>query len=284
MALDVISRSRCFDGTQFTYQHRSSETGTMMRFAAFVPPHAHQRPVPVVWYLSGLTCTEENFTVKAGAQRIAAELGLMLIAPDTSPRGDGVPGDPAGAYDFGLGAGFYVDATQDPWSRNYRMASYVERELPGLIGSELPADVARQSIMGHSMGGHGALTIALRNQGRYTSVSAFSPICSPMNCPWGQKALNGYLGSNPENWRRYDACALLEDGARLTELLVDQGTADQFLETQLKPELLKITCARAGVTLTLRMREGYDHSYFFISTFIEDHLRWHAQRLGSAAA
>jgi S-formylglutathione hydrolase len=284
MALDVISRSRCFDGTQFTYQHRSSETGTMMRFAAFVPPHAHQRPVPVVWYLSGLTCTEENFTVKAGAQRIAAELGLMLIAPDTSPRGDGVPGDPAGAYDFGLGAGFYVDATQDPWSRNYRMASYVERELPGLIGSELPADVARQSIMGHSMGGHGALTIALRNQGRYTSVSAFSPICSPMNCPWGQKALNGYLGSNTENWRRYDACALLEDGARLTELLVDQGTADQFLETQLKPELLKITCARAGVTLTLRMREGYDHSYFFISTFIEDHLRWHAQRLGSAFA
>jgi S-formylglutathione hydrolase len=256
----------------------------MMRFAAFVPPHAHQRPVPVVWYLSGLTCTEENFTVKAGAQRIAAELGLMLIAPDTSPRGDGVPGDPAGAYDFGLGAGFYVDATQDPWSRNYRMASYVERELPELISSELPADVARQSIMGHSMGGHGAIVIALRNQGRYTSVSAFSPICSPMNCPWGQKALNGYLGSNTENWRRYDACALLEDGARLTELLVDQGTADQFLETQLKPELLKITCARAGVTLTLRMREGYDHSYFFISTFIEDHLRWHAQRLGSAAA
>jgi S-formylglutathione hydrolase len=237
-----------------------------------------------VWYLSGLTCTEENFTVKAGAQRIAAELGLMLIAPDTSPRGDGVPGDPAGAYDFGLGAGFYVDATQDPWSRNYRMASYVERELPELISSELPADVARQSIMGHSMGGHGAIVIALRNQGRYTSVSAFSPICSPMNCPWGQKALNGYLGSNTENWRRYDACALLEDGARLTELLVDQGTADQFLETQLKPELLKITCARAGVTLTLRMREGYDHSYFFISTFIEDHLRWHAQRLGSAAA
>jgi S-formylglutathione hydrolase len=164
------------------------------------------------------------------------------------------------------------------------MASYVERELPELISSELPADVARQSIMGHSMGGHGAIVIALRNQGRYTSVSAFSPICSPMNCPWGQKALNGYLGSNTENWRRYDACALLEDGARLTELLVDQGTADQFLETQLKPELLKITCARAGVTLTLRMREGYDHSYFFISTFIEDHLRWHAQRLGSAAA
>jgi S-formylglutathione hydrolase len=284
MALDVISRSRCFDGTQFTYQHQSSETGTAMRFAAFVPPGADQHPVPVVWYLSGLTCTEENFTVKAGAQRIAAKLGLLLIAPDTSPRGDAVPADPAGSYDFGLGAGFYVDATQQPWSQNYRMASYVERELPGLISSELPADVARQSIMGHSMGGHGALTIALRNQANYASVSAFSPICSPMNCPWGEKALSGYLGSNKENWRKYDACALLEDGARLTELLVDQGAADQFLETQLKPQLLERACARVGVPLTLRMHEGYDHSYFFISTFIENHLRWHAQRLGIATA
>ena len=254
-----------------------------MRFAAFIPPQAHQRAVPVVWYLSGLTCTEENFTVKAGAQRIAADLGLLLIAPDTSPRGDGVPGDPTGSYDFGLGAGFYVDATQQPWSRNYRMASYVEHELPELISAELPADVARQSIMGHSMGGHGALTIALRNQARYTSVSAFSPICSPMNCPWGEKALSGYLGSN-KTWRRYDACALLEDGARVAELLVDQGTADQFLETQLKPELLERSCAQAGVPLTLRMQEGYDHSYFFISTFIEDHLRWHAKRLGVASA
>jgi len=284
MALDVVSRSRCFDGTQFTYQHHSSETGTTMRFAAFVPPQAHQRPVPVLWYLSGLTRTEENFTVKAGAQRMAAELGLLLIAPDTSPRGDAVPGDSAGSYDFGLGAGFYVDATQQPWSRNYRMASYVEHELPGLISSELPADVARQSIMGHSMGGHGALTIALRNQVRYASVSAFSPICSPMNCPWGEKALSGYLGSNRESWRRYDACMLLEDGARVSELFVDQGTTDQFMETQLKPELLERACARAGVPLTLRMHEGYDHSYFFISTFIEDHLRWHAQRLGIATA
>jgi S-formylglutathione hydrolase len=283
MTLEVVSQSRCFDGTQFTYQHRSSETGTMMRFAAFVPPQAHQSPCPVVWYLSGLTCTEENFTVKAGAQRIAAELGLLLIAPNTSPRGDGVPCDPAGSYDFGLGAGFYVDATQQPWSRNYRMASYIERELPQLITSELPADSARQSIMGHSMGGHGALTIALRNQRRYASVSAFSPICSPMNCQWGQKALSGYLGSNQESWRRYDACALLEDGARVTELLVDQGSADQFLETQLKPELLQRACERVGVPLTLRMHEGYDHSYFFISTFIEDHLRWHAQRVGICA-
>ena len=284
MALDIVSQSRCFGGTQLIYQHQSTETATAMRFAAFIPPRADQRPVPVVWYLSGLTCTEENFTVKAGAQRIAAELGLLLIAPDTSPRGDAIPGDPAGSYDFGLGAGFYVDATQPPWSRNYRMASYVERELPGLISSELPADVTRQSIMGHSMGGHGALTIALRNQGRYASVSAFSPICSPMNCPWGEKALSGYLGNNKESWRRYDACALLEDGARLTELLVDQGAADQFLATQLKPQLLEAACARAGVPLTLRIHEGYDHSYFFISTFIESHLRWHAQRLGIATA
>jgi S-formylglutathione hydrolase len=243
------------------------------------PIEAHARS----WYLSGLTCTEENFTVKAGAQRIAAKLGLLLIAPDTSPRGDGVPGDPAGSYDFGLGAGFYVDATQQPWSRNYRMASYFERELPQLITTELPADSARQSIMGHSMGGHGALTIALRNKGRYASVSAFSPICSPMNCQWGQKALSGYLGSHKESWRRYDACALLEDGARVTELLVDQGSADQFLQTQLKPKLLEHACERAGVPLTLRMHEGYDHCYFFISTFIEDHLRWHAQRLGICA-
>jgi S-formylglutathione hydrolase len=284
MTLEVVSQSRCFDGTQFTYRHASSETGTMMRFAAFVPPQARQSPSPIVWYLSGLTCTEENFTVKAGAQRIAAELGLLLIAPDTSPRGDAVPLDPAGSYDFGLGAGFYVDATQQPWSRNYKMASYIERELPGLIISELPADGARQSIMGHSMGGHGALTIALRNQDRYASVSAFSPICSPMTCQWGQKALSGYLGSNKENWRRYDTCALLQDGARVTELLVDQGTADQFLATQLKPELLEDACTRASVPLTLRMHEGYDHSYFFISTFIEDHLRWHAQRLGITTA
>ena len=280
MPLDVVSQSRCFDGIQFTYRHRSSETATEMRFAAFIPPQADQRPVPIVWYLSGLTCTEENFTVKAGAQRIAAELGLLLIAPDTSPRGDGVPGDPAGSYDFGLGAGFYVDAMQEPWSRNYRMATYIERELPTLVKSELPADMTRQSIMGHSMGGHGALTIALRNQDRYASVSAFSPICSPMNCPWGEKALSGYLGGNKERWRRYDACALLEDGAGLRELLVDQGDADQFLETQLKPQLLERVCAKAGIPLTLRMHEGYDHSYFFISTFIEDHLRWHAQRLG----
>ena len=220
----------------------------------------------ILWYLSGLTCTEENFTVKAGAQRIAAELGLLLIVPDTSPRGDTVPAQPTGSYDFGLGAGFYVDATQQPWSRNYKMASYVERELPGLINSELPVDIARQSIMGHSMGGHGALTIALRNPARYASVSAFSPICSPMHCPWGEKALRGYLGENKQSWRKYDACALIEDGARVMELLVDQGGADQFLELNLSLIFCSVPALSAGVPLELRVHEGYDHSYFFIAS------------------
>ena len=236
-------------------------------------------PVPVVWFLSGLTCTEENFTVKAGAQRAAADLGLMLIAPDTSPRGEDVPEDPNGAYDFGLGAGFYVDATAAPWSRNYRMRSYVETELPAVVAAELPANLDRQGITGHSMGGHGALTIALRNPDRYAAVSAFAPICSPMKCPWGEKALSGYLGPDRSQWRDYDACALIEDGARLRDLLVDQGTADSFLHEQLKPDLLEDACARAGLPLTLRFQEGYDHSYFFIASFIEDHLRWHAERL-----
>jgi len=277
--LETVSQSRCFNGTQFVYRHNSDETHTPMRFSAFVPPQAQSgRRVPVVWWLSGLTCTEENFTVKAGAQRAASELGLMVIAPDTSPRGEGVPDDPA--YDFGQGAGFYVDATVEPWARNFRMKSYIERELPALIEAELPADMARQGIMGHSMGGHGALTIGLRNPGRYKAVSAFAPISSPMRCPWGERALSGYLGDNRDAWRAYDATALIEDGARLPELLVDQGTADGFLETQLKPELLKQACDKAGIPLTLRMQEGYDHSYFFMATFIEDHLRWHAARLG----
>jgi S-formylglutathione hydrolase len=236
--------------------------------------------VPVLWFLSGLTCTEENFTVKAGAQRVASELGLMLIAPDTSPRGEDMPDDAQGAYDFGLGAGFYVDAVEAPWARHYRMRSYIERELPDLIAKNLPADMSRQGITGHSMGGHGALTIALRNPGRFKAVSAFAPIASPMNCPWGEKALSNYIGPDRSAWRAYDACALIEDGARLPDLLIDQGTADSFLESQLKPQLLEGACARAGQPLTLRMQEGYDHSYFFIATFIEDHLRWHAKRLG----
>jgi S-formylglutathione hydrolase len=280
LSFETVSQSRCFNGTQFVYRHTSQETGTPMRLAVFVPPQAKDAKVPVVWFLSGLTCTEENFTVKAGAQRVASELGLMLVAPDTSPRGEGVPDDPEGAYDFGLGAGFYVDAVQEPWTRNYRMRSYIERELPELIAENLPADMSRQGITGHSMGGHGALTIALRSRGRFKAVSAFAPIASPMNCPWGEKALSGYIGADRSAWRDYDACALIESGARLPDLLVDQGTADSFLESQLKPQLLEEACARAGQPLTLRRQEGYDHSYFFIATFIEDHLRWHAQRLG----
>ncbi|MDO9707616.1 S-formylglutathione hydrolase [Paracraurococcus lichenis] len=283
MTVEVVSRARCFGGEQRVLRHHSRETGTEMRFAAFLPPQAlGGAKVPVVWFLAGLTCTEENFTVKAGAQRVAAELGLLLVAPDTSPRGDGVPDDPDKAYDFGLGAGFYVDATQEPWKQNYRMRSYVERELPELVGAALPADLSRQGIMGHSMGGHGALTIALRNPGRFAAVSAFAPICSPLRCPWGEKALGGYLGPDRAAWRDYDATALIEDGARVADILVDQGTADGFLESQLKPELLEEACGKAGIPLTLRRQEGYDHSYFFIASFVEDHLRWHARRLGLA--
>ncbi len=276
--IEQISSNKCFGGAQRIYAHRSRELSCDMKLAVFIPPG--EGPFPVFLWLSGLTCTEENFTVKAGAQRIAAELGVMIVAPDTSPRGDGVPDDPDKAYDFGLGAGFYVDATEAPWSKHYRMYSYINEELYGLIASELPADMSRVAISGHSMGGHGALTIALKNPGKYRSVSAFSPIVSPMSCPWGEKALGGYIGSDRSKWRAYDACALVEDGARVPDILVDQGAADQFLETQLKPELLVKACAEAGQPLTLRRQDGYDHSYFFISTFIEDHLRWHRERLG----
>ncbi len=276
---DIVSQNRCFGGTQFIYRHQSAQTGTPMRFAAFVPPQAANGRVPVLWFLSGLTCTEENFTVKAGAQRVAAELGLMIIAPDTSPRGDGVPGDPDGSYDFGLGAGFYVDATQAPYAANYRMRSYIETELPGIVEGLLPADPQRQSIFGHSMGGHGAVTIALRNPGRFRSVSAFAPIASPIRCPWGQKALGRYIGPDQSQWRQYDATALIEDGHRLPGLLVDQGSADNFLVNQLKPELLEAACGSAGIPLTLNRREGYDHSYYFIASFMEDHLRYHAAAL-----
>ena len=279
MTLEVVSQNRSFGGTQTVFRHQSRETGTPMRFAAFVPPQAGQASVPVFWFLSGLTCTEENFTVKAGAQRVAAELGLMLIAPDTSPRGESVPGDPAGSYDFGHGAGFYVDATVAPYAANYRMRSYVEQELPALVGANLPADMNRQSISGHSMGGHGAITMALRNPGRFRAVSAFAPIASPINCPWGQKALSGYLGADQSTWRAYDSTALIEDGHRIPALLVDQGTADNFLVNQLKPELLEAACAPAGIKLNLRRQQGYDHSYYFIASFIEDHLRYHAQAL-----
>jgi S-formylglutathione hydrolase len=280
LSFETVSQARCFGGTQFVYRHVSHETNTPMRLAVFVPPQAKTSKVPVVWFLSGLTCTEENFTVKAGAQRVASELGLILIAPDTSPRGEGVPDDSEGAYDFGLGAGFYVDATEAPWAEHYRMRSYIERELPALVADNLPADMGRQGITGHSMGGHGALTVSLRNPGRFAATSAFAPIASPMNCPWGEKALSGYIGPDRSAWLEYDACALIEGGARLPDLLVDQGTADSFLENQLKPGLLEEACTKAGQPLTLRRQEGYDHSYFFIASFIEDHLRWHAQRLG----
>lgn len=279
--MERLSDSLCFGGRQQVWRHDSSATGTSMRFSIFLPPPPPGRPLaPVLWWLSGLTCTEENFTVKAGAQRVAAELGLILVAPDTSPRGECVPDDPGGAYDFGLGAGFYVDATEAPFAANYRMRTYVEEELPELVASRFPVDLQRQAISGHSMGGHGALTIALRNPGRFRSVSAFAPIVAPSQVPWGHKALTGYLGPDRALWRAYDAVALIEDGARLPDLLVDQGEADGFLKDQLKPELLQTACAAAGVPLTLNLRPGYDHSYFFIASFIEDHLRWHAARLG----
>ena len=277
--MKTVSQNSSFNGIQGVYDHESAACACTMRFAVYVPPHAARMRVPVVFWLSGLTCTHANFTEKAGAQRVASELGLMLVVPDTSPRGPDVPGDPGGAHDFGLGAGFYVDATEPPWAKNYRMRTYVEEELPALIGAEFPADLAWQSIAGHSMGGHGALTIALRNPGRFKAVSAFAPICSPIHAPWGQKALSGYLGPDPAAWRQYDACALIEDGARVPEILVDQGESDPFLKEQLKPELLEAACAKAGVGLDLRMRQGYDHSYYFISTFIEDQLRWHAAKL-----
>ncbi len=277
--MEQVSAARCFGGEQRVYRHQSSATGTAMRFAAFVPPQASAGKVPVVWFLAGLTCTEDNFTAKAGAQRVAAELGVMLIAPDTSPRGEGVPDDPDGGYDFGLGAGFYLDATQAPWARHYRMEQYITAELPGLVGRNLPADMDRQGITGHSMGGYGAITLGLRHPARYQSVSAFAPIASPMQCPWGEKALGGYLGPERAAWRRHDPCALIADGERLPELLVDQGTADGFLADQLKPHLLRAACEAAGIPLTLRMQPGYDHSYFFVASFIEDHLRWHAERL-----
>ncbi|WP_394652221.1 S-formylglutathione hydrolase [uncultured Sphingomonas sp.] len=278
MAVEKVSESKAFGGVQGVYRHASAATGTTMTFAVYVPPHDEGAKLPVLWYLSGLTCTHANVMDKGEYRRACAEAGVILIAPDTSPRGEGVPDD--AGWDFGQGAGFYVDATEEPWAANFRMKRYVEDELPALIAAEFPqADLTRQSIFGHSMGGHGALTIALRNEGRFRSVSAFAPIASPLNCPWGEKALGGYLGSDKAVWRAYDACALIDDGARVDELLVDQGEADSFLAEQLKPELLQAACERAGVPLTLRMEPGYDHSYLFISSFMADHVAWHAERL-----
>jgi S-formylglutathione hydrolase len=278
MAIDTLSRAFSHGGEQGVYRHLSRETATDMTFSVFVPPQAQAGGrLPVVWYLSGLTCTHANVTEKGEYRRACAELGLIFVAPDTSPRGDGVPDD--GAYDLGQGAGFYVDATEPPWAEHYRMESYVAGELPELVAASFPADLERQAIMGHSMGGHGALTLALRHPGRYGSVSAFAPIVAPSRVPWGEKALSLYLGADRAGWRRHDAVALIEDGARLPELLVDQGDADDYLEEQLKPELLERACTAAGIPLELRMQPGYDHSYYFISTFMADHLHWHAGRI-----
>jgi S-formylglutathione hydrolase len=279
MTLETLSNNLSHGGVQGVYKHASSATGTDMTFSVYVPPHAPGAKLPIVWHLSGLTCTHANFTDKGEFRKACTELGLIFIAPDTSPRGEGVADDADGAYDFGLGAGFYVNAVQEPFAQHYRMRDYVEQELPAIIAENFPADMSAQAITGHSMGGHGALTIALRNPDRFKSVSAFAPIVSPLHCPWGHKALGGYLGEDQATWREYDACALIEDGARVPDLLVDQGTADNFLNEQLKPELFEAACAKAGQPLTLRMQPGYDHSYYFISTFLAEHLAWHAERL-----
>ncbi|MFM6854470.1 MAG: S-formylglutathione hydrolase [Sphingopyxis sp.] len=277
---ETISTNSAHGGVQGVYRHPSTQTGTDMQCAIYVPPHQPGEKLPVLWYLSGLTCTHANVMEKGEYRAACAALGIIMVAPDTSPRGDGVADDADGAYDFGLGAGFYVDATQPPFAAHYRMASYIEQELPALIGQHFPADMTRQGIMGHSMGGHGALTIALRNPGRFRSVSAFAPICAPSHCPWGGKALGGYLGENRADWAQYDACALIDGGARVPALLVDQGGDDAFLADQLHPQRLQAACERAGQPLTLRMQAGYDHSYYFISSFMADHIGWHAERLG----
>ena len=276
--LETLSVARAHGGVQGVYRHASAATGTPMTFSVFVPPHAAGERLPVLWYLSGLTCTHANVTDKGEYRAACARHRVIVVAPDTSPRGDGVADDPT--YDMGQGAGFYVDATQAPWTPHFRMRSYVEDELPALIGAEFAcADLERQGITGHSMGGHGALTIALRNPGRFRSVSAFAPIVAPSQVPWGQKALAGYLGEDRAAWRAHDAVALIEDGARLPELLVDQGDADNFLAEQLQPERLRTACDAAGIALTLRMQPGYDHSYHFISSFMADHIGWHGERL-----
>ncbi|WP_142849436.1 S-formylglutathione hydrolase [Telmatospirillum sp. J64-1] len=278
-ALQEIAANKSFGGWHKRIRHRSSVLGCDMVFGLYLPPQVEQgEKVPVLYWLSGLTCTDENFMQKAGAQRIAAELGVAIVAPDTSPRGADVPGDPQGAWDFGLGAGFYVNATQEPWAKHYRMYDYVVRELPDLIEANFPVS-DRRSVSGHSMGGHGALICALKNPGRYRSVSAFAPITNPMNCPWGEKAFSNYLGPDRESWRDWDSCALIANAPERLPLLVDQGEGDIFLAEQLKPQALKEAAEKAGHPLTLRLQPGYDHSYYFIATFIEDHLRHHAAAL-----
>lgn len=280
MSIETISEIASHGGVQGVYRHASAATGTDMTFSLFMPREVERgEPLPVLWYLSGLTCSHANVTEKGEYRAACAEAGIIFVAPDTSPRGEGVPDDPEGAWDFGLGAGFYVDATEEPWARHYRMERYVAEELPALVADHFPIDRDRQGISGHSMGGHGALTLALRNPGRFRSVSAFAPIVAPGQVPWGEKALSHYLGADRATWRAHDAVALIEDGARVAELLVDVGEADPFLATQLRPELLERACADARIPLELRRHAGYDHSYYFISTFMADHVRWHAGRL-----
>ncbi len=280
MSFETIARQRCCGGWQLRCRHPSDTLDCDMTFAVYLPPQAEQpdAKLPVLYWLSGLTCTDENFTQKAGAQRLAAELGLVIVCPDTSPRGPQVPADPDGAWDFGLGAGFYVNATEAPWNHHYRMHDYVVHELPALVESGFPVS-ARRGISGHSMGGHGALVCALRNPGRYQSVSAFSPICHPSVVPWGEKALSRFLGADKAAWKNWDACELMASTAERLPLLVDQGADDSFLQTQLRPELLEAAARAAGHPLELRMRAGYDHSYYFVASFIDDHLRHHAAAL-----
>lgn len=274
--MEIISETMMFGGRQLTVSHDSASTGTPMRVAVFLPPH--DGPRPVLMFLSGLTCTEDNFTQKAGAQQMAAALGIILVAPDTSPRGEGVANDDA--YDLGQGAGFYVDATEAPWAPHFSMYSYVSQELPALIDAEFPTDPDRWAISGHSMGGHGALTVGMKNPERFKSISAFAPIVSPLNCPWGEKAMTAYLGEDRAAWAAHDACELVKTVGHPSEILVDQGTSDNFLEEQLKPHLFQKVCDETGQAANVRLQDGYDHSYFFIATFIAEHLRFHAEALG----
>lgn len=278
MTIETIGEHACFGGTVGFYRHRSSVNNCDMQFSVFVPGQAAEKTLPVVTYLAGLTCTEETFMAKSGAQRVAAELGIILVAPDTSPRGDAIPDDPEGAYDFGLGAGFYVNATEEPWRQHYQMYDYITQELPDVVFANFPGDRSKQGITGHSMGGHGALTIGLKNPDIYQSISAFAPICSPSNCPWGQKALGNYIGRDPSVWAPHDATRIVGsvNNRPANKILIDQGTADQFLEEELHPHLFEAACGENDVDLELRRHEGFDHGYYFISTFMEDHLRFHA--------
>jgi len=282
--MEQIGSHRCFGGQQLRFTHRSETLDCEMVFSLYLPPQAEYAPVPLLHWLSGLTCSDENFVVKAGAQRYAAKHGIAILAPDTSPRGDSVPGDPEGAWDLGIGAGFYVDATREPWRSHYRMYDYVSRELPALVNAKFPVRADRQSISGHSMGGHGALTIALKNPGQFRSVSAFAPICSPTRCPWGEKAFSNYFGEDRAAWEAHDASLLVAKAAEQLPTLVDQGEADGFLAAQLKPELLVHAAQAVGYPLRLRMQPGYDHSYFFIASFIGEHIAFHSEHLHDAPA